>query len=77
MEKGVLTRVRLAIQQIEGHLELHPITWGDISHHLRKLQISVYNRIHDELSVTYAVHDTERVVWLTRIAPILGHPLGV
>ncbi len=74
-QTGVLDRVRSTIREIEGHLELHPTMWGDPAYRLHKMELTVYTRVFREMLVFYGVHDTENTVWLTRIRPVLGHPL--
>ena len=74
-QAGLSDRIRNLIREIEGHLELHPTTWGDPSYRLHKLGITIYARIFDQMLVLYGVHDTENIVWLTRITPVLGHSL--
>jgi hypothetical protein len=32
-------------------------------------------RVDDELAIEYAVHDTEPLVWVTDVTPVLSHPL--
>lgn len=72
---GVGARLARALREIEGHLELNPTNWGDPLKHLAHMRITIYRRLHDGLSVEYGVHDTEPYVWLSRIEPVLGHPL--
>ena len=72
---GLSARVTRSLQEIERYLELDPKEWGDPFKRLAHLKQVLYRRIHDELSVEYSVHDTEPYVWLSRIEPVLGHPL--
>jgi hypothetical protein len=74
-EDGIYPRVKRALADIEGHLELTPTTWGDPIYRLTKMRFTVYHRIHDELSVVYGVHDSDDFVWWTKCSPVLGHPL--
>jgi hypothetical protein len=72
---GVGSRVARALLEIEGRLELDARNWGDPTRHFRQAQLTRYRRVHDELAVEYAVHDSEPLVWVTDVAPVLSHPL--
>ena len=72
---GISARIARSLQEIERYLELDPKEWGDPFQRLEHLKQTLYRRIYDKLSVEYSVHDTERFVWLSRIRPVLGHPL--
>ena len=72
---GVQNRMARALLEIEGRLELHPRTWGDPVRRLQFANMTRYHRVHDELAIEYAVHDSEPLVWITDITPVLAHPL--
>ena len=72
---GISARLIRSLQEIELYLELEPKEWGDPFKRLGHLKQIMYRRIYDKLSVEYSVHDTEPYVWLSRIEPVLGHPL--
>jgi hypothetical protein len=72
---GVLRRVSRALIEIEGRLELHPRTWGDPIRRVANANMTRFVRVHEELAIEYAVHDTEPLVWVTDVTPVLSHPL--
>lgn len=74
--RGVHHRVAHALIEIEGHLELHPESWGDPTHELPALQLKMYRRVYDKLSIQYGVHTLQPVVFLIGITPKLDHPLA-
>jgi hypothetical protein len=45
-----------------------------VNHYLAAA-IRTYRRLYDELAVSYGLHDTRPIVWVTRIAAVLDHPL--
>jgi hypothetical protein len=73
---GLKDMVGQSLTEIEGHLELDPRGWGDPLRHLKHFRQTIYRRIHDSLKVEYSVHDAEPYVWLTRVVPVLDHPLN-
>jgi hypothetical protein len=73
--QGVRGRLADAMKVIRTALRTDPLGWGDPTHDLRALGLVVFRRIFDELLVSYAVNEGQRVVWLTGIQPVLGHPL--
>lgn len=73
---GVYGRVSKALLEIEGHLELHPQSWGEVFHKARELQTTMYFKAHDGLAVKYAVHDVESEVIVMQIAVLPDHPLA-
>lgn len=74
--RGVYQRFRQSLQEIEGHLEFDPISWGDPTFELKSLRLQMYRRIHDDIAVEYGVHQTDPIVFLSKIVPVLGHPLA-
>ena len=74
--RGISERVSRALDEIEGHLELHPETWGDPIRIYKGLHLSMYRRLHDKLRVEYGVHETEPLVFITGLTPALDHPLA-
>ena len=74
--RGVYGRVSRALLEIEGHLELHPESWGEVFHRSRELQTTMYFKAHDEIAVKYAVHDVESEVIVMQIAVLPDHPLA-
>lgn len=73
---GVADRVFRALDELEGHLELHPETWGDPVRSYKGLRMVLYRQLHDNLSVEYCVHETEPLVFVTGVTPALDHPLA-
>lgn len=74
--RGVHGRVSKALLEIEGHLELHPESWGEVLHKVPQFQTTMYFKVHDEVAVKYAVHDIESDVFVMQIAVLPGHPLA-
>ena len=72
---GIGDRVMRCLREVERNLESNPHVWGDPIRHKDHARISIYRRVMDDLCVEYGVHDTEPYVWLSRIEPVLGHPL--
>jgi len=72
---GVEERFSAALRFIERELEVRPDGWGDPHRYYPDAKLTTYLRVHDELAVTYAVHDDRPVLRVTDILPVLGHPL--
>ncbi len=72
---GIGPRVATAFRHIEDCLLTNPAGWGEYIFRLKVFGLDVYHRIHDGMYVVYSVHAGERRVWLTRVYPIIGHPL--
>lgn len=74
-EAGLYEPVARSLREIEGHLELHPETWGDPVREIKSLRLMVYRRVYDKLAVEYGVHQEESIVFLLVLHPTLDHPL--
>ncbi len=74
---GVRARFEAALLEIESALTTDPVGWGEPQRRYRAAHLTVYHRIHDELHVVYAVHDEAKLVWVSAVEPVLGHPLRV
>jgi hypothetical protein len=72
---GVWDRVSTAFREIERELVSRPSEWGDPVSHYQAAKIRMYRCLYDEIAVSYGVHDTFPVVWVTRVAAVLDHPL--
>lgn len=72
---GLWDRVAGALRQIENELSTRPREWGDPVSNYPAAALTTYRRLHDDLAVSYAVHDTEPVLWITRAVAVLDHPL--
>ena len=72
---GIGKLVGESLIEIEGHLESYPREWGDPVKYSKAFSLTLYRRVFDNLCVEYSVHDSEPYVWLSRIEPVLGHPL--
>jgi hypothetical protein len=71
----IASRASAALQHIEVQLLTDPTGWGDHIYRLHTIGVDVYERVHDGIYVVYSVKEDERRVWLTRLYPIIGHPL--
>ena len=54
---GAFDRVRRAIEEIVGHLEFSPVTWGDPVRRLEALGLTVFHRItmHSQSSTPFTI----------------------
>jgi len=73
---GIGPRFAAALTEIRERLQSDPLTWGDPLYRLHNLGVVVCRRLTDRLLVEYAVHEAQRVVWLTAVLPVFGHPLS-
>lgn len=73
---GIRGRVAHAFSEIEGHLELHPESWGEIVHRAPAFKTTFYRKIHDGIRIEYAVHDLEPNVFIVRVSVHSDHPLA-
>jgi hypothetical protein len=73
---GVHGRVSKSLGEIEGHLELHPESWGEVLHAIPQFQTTVYIKVHDGIAVKYAVHDIQSKVFVMQMIVLPGHPLA-
>lgn len=73
---GIRGRVAHAFAEIEGHLELHPESWGEFVHRAPAWNTTFYRKIHDGIRIEYAVHDDEPNVFIVKVAVEPGHPLA-
>jgi hypothetical protein len=72
---GLSAPLSAALRYIEQALVQRPLTWGEERRYFRGLRVTVLHQIHDRLHVVYAVHDTEPLVWISHLVPVLDHPL--
>ena len=64
------------VRQMMQNLETSPREWGDPYRNFRALQTVRYGKtiMAAGLRITYVVHDTEPIVWITSIRPLFGSP---
>ncbi len=72
---GLGDRLSAALMWIEQTLIERPLAWGEPRRHYDGLRVTAFHQIHDQLHVVYTVHDSEPLVWITQLAPVLDHPL--
>jgi hypothetical protein len=76
LRRGGYDRLLRALKAIQESLRSEPTSWGDPCGRLRGLDMVVYRRIHDRIQIVYAVHNSESLVWVYSISPVLDHPLA-
>jgi hypothetical protein len=72
---GVKGRVLDPLDEIDRQLRTNPRDWGEPKLHLRGMGVVVRVGFHDRIRVSYAVHETLRMVFVSGIEPELVHPL--
>ena len=73
---GVVQRYTAALRVITDRLTAAPLEWGDPQYRLPALGLLVCHGAHDSLHVAYAVDEANRIVYLTNIRLLSGHPLA-
>lgn len=73
-QASLYSTFKKSLVEIENHLSTEPLTWGDPVRVLSGFRMTVYHRIHDQLSIVYAVNETDGLVWWTKLDPVLSHP---
>jgi hypothetical protein len=63
------------VRKINDRLEMKPTEAGDPLRHYPGLKLTAYHWLVDRVLVHYTVHDSERIVFIHSVAPVLGHPL--
>jgi hypothetical protein len=72
---GILPELTAAVRPIARQLADEPLSWGDPTHHLRHLGLLKHVRVYGFLRVYYAVDEARRIVYVTDVLPLSGHPL--
>lgn len=72
---GLAARLARALRHIQEQLIATPTEWGEPSHTLRGMRITLYSGFHDRLLVSCGVHEFQPLVVIRRIEAQLGHPL--
>ena len=64
------------MSQVIENLEKNPREWGDPYNNYPALGAVGYGKtiLSAGLRIGYAVHDTERIVWITSFRPLFGSP---
>ncbi len=75
-DRGIYGRVSHGFAEIEGHLELHPESWGEAFHRAPAFKTTLYRKTHDGILVEYAVHDVQLKVFIVKVIVRPGHPLA-
>jgi hypothetical protein len=65
-----------ALRHIWEQLQNDPINWGDPQRLYQKANLIQCHRAYAQLSVTYAVDEEHRVVYVRRIIPLPSTPLA-
>ena len=72
---GILRDWDGTVRRILDRLENDPVEAGDPFRRYVGLKLTAFRLLIDRVSVRYTVHDTERIVFLQSVDPVLGHPL--
>ena len=72
---GFLEEWASTMRTIFDRLETRPAEAGDPLLHLPRLKLTRYGILVNRICVFYALHDSERIVFVQDINPVLGHPL--
>lgn len=73
---GIAARVRSELLAIEQRLRTDPSTWGDPLNRIRSMNLVVYRAIAAGISIQYAVHQEQPVVFVQSFTPVLNPPLA-
>ncbi len=75
-QRGLRELLKEVLNEILIHLETHPFEWGDPYTNYRGLNAVGYEVTlgTSSLRIAYAVHNTQPVVWVSRIIPLSGSP---
>jgi hypothetical protein len=73
---GLAPLLAAALRHVWEQLENDPINWGDPQRHYLKANLLQCHRAYAQLSVTYAVDEQHRVVYVRRIVPLPHTPLA-
>jgi hypothetical protein len=65
-----------ALRTMHESLSHDPANWGEYKNHLPDLALNVYHRVQGMISIHYAVDESRRRVYVTRVAPLPSSPLG-
>jgi hypothetical protein len=74
-ELGILPQLTAAVRTITRRLADEPSSWGDPTHRLHHLGLLKHVRVYGFLRVYYAVDEARRIVYVTDVLPLSGHPL--
>jgi hypothetical protein len=64
-----------ALRTIDQRLADDPLRWGDPTNRLHYLGLLKHLRIYQFLRIYYAVDEVRRIVYVTDVLPMSGHPL--
>src|SRR5262245_8804983 len=73
---GIGDRVKAELRAIEQRLRDDPTGWGDPIGRVRSLDLLIHRGIDSQISVQYAVHQAQPIVFVQSFKPILSHPLA-
>src|SRR5262245_12413785 len=73
---GIGERFLVDLAEVIDFLERSPREWGDPLNNLPAMKLKMYRGIHAKLSVTYGVHERIPIVFVSKVKPILNHPLA-
>ena len=76
--RGLRSVLLGALRELRQELQLHPREWGDPYQNYRSLNVVGYERaiLPVKLRVSYSVHETERVVWISSLRALHDSPFA-
>jgi hypothetical protein len=77
IELGVRERLADCLRRIQEELRARPLDWGEPKYRLRGAGLVMCVGFHDRISVTYGVHEQNRLVFVQSFEAQPGHPLFV
>jgi hypothetical protein len=72
---GLAASLGQALSTIDRRLSTDPLEWGEPSHDLSKANLTVCDAFHERILVPYAVDELHRIVYVTGVRLLPGHPL--
>lgn len=73
---GLRVDLAASLGEIDRKLQSEPRSWGDPVRTLPTLDLTLYRGLHAKIQVIYSVHQTQPVVFVRDVTPVLGHPLA-
>ena len=73
--RGLFPALRDAVIAIDKRLREDPLVWGEALNRLHHLGLTVAVGFHDRIQVRFGVDEQRRVVHVTEMRLLPGHPL--
>jgi len=75
-QRGLRSLLIEVLRQISDNLQSKPREWGDPYKNYRGLNAVGFGKaiLPSRIRVEYAVHNTEPLVWVSSIRPLIGSP---